>query len=100
MIKHIVFWKVNESLKGNEREETYRKIKEGFESLRGAIPGLLHVEIGFDFLKSGDSCDIALYSEFESRAALEGYQTHPRHEALVQIIRPIRTERRVVDYEV
>ncbi len=100
MVKHIVFWRVKESLVGKEREETFRRIKDGFEALQGVIPGLLEIEIGFDFLKSPDSCEFVLYSEFESRAALEGYQKHPRHEAMVPLVREIRTERRVVDYDV
>jgi quinol monooxygenase YgiN len=100
MVKHIVFWRVKDGLVGKEREETFRRIKEGFEALQGVIPGLLKIEIGFDFLKSPDSCDFVLYSEFESRAALEGYQKHPRHEAMVPMVREIRIERRVVDYDV
>ena len=100
MVKHIVFWKVKEDLQGRAREDRLRAIKDGFEALQGVIPGLLRIEIGFDFLKSADSVDIILYSEFESRAALDGYQNHPGHLAMVPLVRDIRTERRAGDYEV
>jgi hypothetical protein len=100
VIKHIVFWKLNESLTGSEREETLRKIKAGFDAMRGQIPGLLRLEVGIDFLHSPESADFALYSEFESRAALDGYQAHPLHQALAPVIRDVRVERRVIDYEV
>jgi stress responsive alpha/beta barrel protein len=69
-------------------------------SCSGVIPGLLHIEIGFDVSKSADSADIVLYSEFESLAALDGYQNHPGHLAMVPMVREVRVERRVGDYEV
>ena len=100
MVKHIVFWRLAEGLAGKEREETLRRIKEGFEAMRGVIPGLRHLEVGIDFLRSPESSDFVLYSEFESRAALEGYQAHPLHHAIVHVIRAVRIERRVVDYDV
>lgn len=100
MVKHIVFWKLKESVTGAARQEALRRIKEGFEALQGQIPGLQKIEIGFDFSQGPDSADIVLYSEFASRAALEGYQAHPLHSALVTIVREVRTERRVGDYDV
>ena len=100
MVKHIVFWKLKAELAGAQREQVLKRIKEGFEALQGVIPGLTHIEIGVDFSESGDSGDIVLYSEFESRAALDGYQNHPGHLAMVPIVREWRVERRVVDYEI
>ena len=99
MIKHIVFWKLKEDITGGERDALLRKIKDGFEALQGKIPGLQKIEIGIDFSRGADSGDFALYSEFDSRAALDAYATHPLHDAMVQIVRPVRIERRVVDYE-
>src|SRR5687767_6508161 len=100
MIKHIVFWKLKDELQGAQREQVLRRIKEGFEALEGVIPGMTHIEIGVDFSSSSDSGDIVLYSEFESRAALDGYQNHPGHLAMVPVVREWRIERRVVDYEI
>ena len=100
MVKHIVFWKLREDLQGAARDERLRQIKDGFDQLQGVIPGLLHIEIGFDFLKSADSVDLILYSEFESRAALDGYQNHPGHLAMIPLVRDVRVERRAGDYEV
>jgi hypothetical protein len=99
MVKHIVFWRLRDDLTGAARDGKLREIKEGFEQLQGVIPGLLHIEIGFDFLKSPESVDLILYAEFESRAALDGYQTHPGHLAMVPLVRDVRVERRVGDYE-
>ena len=60
MVKHIVFWNLKEDLQGRAREERLRQIKEGFEALQGVIPGLLRIEIGFDFLQSPESMDLIL----------------------------------------
>ena len=100
MVKHIVFWKLKDDLQGSAREERLRAIKEGFEALQGIVPGLLHIEIGFDFLQSPESVDLILYSEFESRAALEGYTNHPGHLGMLPLVREVRIERRAGDYEV
>jgi hypothetical protein len=99
MVKHIVFWKLKESAHGNGPEVNGRLIKEKLEALRGVIPGLLRIEVGVDFSRSEQSADLALYSEFATRADLDAYQEHPAHKALLPFIGEARSERRVVDYE-
>jgi len=99
MVRHIVLWRLKASAHGHTKTENARIIKQKLESLRGIIPGLLSVEVGIDFGKTEQSCDIALYSELESREALRLYQEHPAHQAAVQFIREAREERYVVDYE-
>jgi hypothetical protein len=100
MVKHIVFWRLRADLSSEERELALQRIKRGFEALPGRIPGLLSIEIGADFGRGPDASDIVLYSEFESREAVAGYDTHAEHLKLVPMVRDVRTEKRVVDYEV
>ena len=100
MVKHIVFWKLKSELTGAARDEALGRIKQGFEALPGKIPGLLKIEIGFGYAQGADAADLVLYSEFSSREALAGYETHAEHLALVPMVRDIRIERRVGDYEV
>jgi quinol monooxygenase YgiN len=100
MIKHIVFWRLKNRDDASTREQDAHAIKAKIEGLRGRIPGLLHIEAGIDFSQSDTSSDIVLYSEFESRAALDGYQDHPAHQEIVAFIGARRSERRLVDYEV
>jgi quinol monooxygenase YgiN len=99
MVKHIVFWRLKPTAHGNSKETNARLIKEKLEALRGRVPGLLRIEVGLDFSRSEQSGDLALYSEFESRAALDSYQEHPEHKAVTPFILEARAERRVVDYE-
>jgi hypothetical protein len=99
MVKHIVFWRLRSELSAADRDAAMRRIKTGFEALPGKIPGLLKSEIGFDFNRGTDASDIVLYSEFASREAVAGYELHPEHMALVPMVREVRTEKRVVDYD-
>lgn len=98
MITHIVMWRVK-AVDGGTKEATARAIKARIDSVQGRIPGLLRIEGGVDFNHGEPACDVVLYSEFESRAALDGYQAHPIHKELAAFIAARQTERRVVDYE-
>lgn len=99
MVKHIVFWRLKKDLTPADRQAALHRIKAAFEALPGKIPGLQKIEIGFDYGQGADASDIVLYSEFDSRASLAGYDAHPEHLALVPIVREVRTEKRVVDYD-
>ena len=99
MIVHIVFWRLHEQANGRSKLENAREMKTRFEALRPLMPGLLRLEVGIDFAGSEQSSDVALYTEFESRAALDAYQVHPAHKEVAAFIADLRSERRVVDYE-
>jgi len=100
MIKHIVLWRLKEEAHGNDRQTNAALIKEKLAALRGRIPGMTVLEVGFDFSRTDSSCDVVLYSEFIDRQALEAYQVNPEHEALKPFIGTATTERRIADYEV
>jgi len=100
MIKHIVCWKLIDRTTPLVENRDAIAIREALHGLRGRIPGLLHLEVGFDFSADQSSGDIVLYSEFENREDLAGYQHHPLHVAAGTIIRPRTCERRMIDYEV
>lgn len=68
--------------------------------LGGCSAGMRCMEVGVDFSRTPESADIVLYSEFDSREALDAYQEHPEHVAMKPFIKDVRSERRVVDYEV
>lgn len=97
VVKHIVMW----NLRGDsdsEKGSAVEKLKTAFESLRGRIPGLLHLEIGVDSSKVDYACDVVLYTEFSSRGALEDYATHPEHQRVKRELGDMRIARYQVDY--
>ncbi len=93
MVKHIVMWKLRDKADAG-------KIQKRLEALAGRIPGLLTIEAGIDFAQSEQSADVALYSEFESREALEAYQNHAEHLAVLPLVKAAAISRTVIDYEV
>ena len=99
MIVHIVFWRLHERAAGRSKAENALEIKRRFEALRPLMAGLLRLDFGIDFAGTDQSSDVALYTEFESRGALDAYQNHPAHAEIVAFIKDLRSERRVVDYE-
>jgi hypothetical protein len=100
MVKHIVMWRLHDEVDGVLKRESAVMIKKALEELQGKIPGLLHIEAGVDFSDSTQSADIVLCSELESREALEDYQLHPLHQAVVPLVKKYACERTVVDFEV
>jgi len=99
VVKHIVVWRLKPEAHGRTAAQNAQSIKEKLEALRGRIPGMVRLEVGLDFSREESSGDLVLYSEFESRAALNAYQVHPEHEAVKGFILEARSERRLVDYE-
>lgn len=98
MVKHIVMWKLRgESV--DEKAAAANLVKSLFESLNGKIPGLLKLEIGIDFSGVDYACDVVLYSEFDSREALQRYSTHHEHLRVRDQLRGIRIVRHQVDYD-
>lgn len=99
MVRHIVMWKVRGEDAG-ERARNIALLVESFHSLRGRIPGLLHLEIGVDTSRVDYACDVVLFSEFESQQALDAYATHPEHLRVKRDLGDLRTARHQVDYVV
>jgi hypothetical protein len=97
MIKHIVMWKVAGETR-EEKLESVQKLKSAFDGITNVIPGLTRVEIGVDISRIDYACDVVLYSEFESQAALENYTTHPVHLKLKSELAGLRVARFQVDY--
>ena len=101
MFVHIVFWKLLDvGANGKSKDENARELKRQFEAMLGRVPGLRRLDFNLDVLHTDDSADVALYTEFESRAAYEGYVVHPLHKDVVAFFAGLRSERRVVDYEI
>ena len=98
MLKHIVMWNV----RGDDaptRARHIAQVKAAFESLRGRVPGLLQLEVGVDESRIDYACDVVLYTEFDSRAALAAYAEHPEHLRVKRALGDLRIARHQVDYD-
>lgn len=100
MFVHIVLFRLHErTADGKTKHENALELKRRFEAMSGLVPGLLRCDVGIDVLHGTESVDIALYTEFESRAAYEAYAIHQAHQEVVGFLKNVRTERRAIDYE-
>lgn len=96
MVKHIVMWNFLDEAEGRTKEENLKLVKEQLEGLAGIIREIRHIEVGISF--NPDGYDAILYSEFDSREALEIYQNHPAHKEVAGYIAKIKTARVAGDY--
>lgn len=100
MIKHIVMWTLKDEAEGATAAENGMKMKQMLEALNGKISGLKHLEVGLDIFQASPAWQVVLYSELDSREALQGYQQHPDHQRCVEFVKKVVTDRGVVDYEI
>lgn len=100
MVRHIILWKLNESLCADEKEMVKQGIKEGLEGLLGKIPGLTAIHVQKDNLLASATADIMLDSKFESEEALKEYSKHPEHLKVANDkVRPYTIQRSCLDFE-
>lgn len=93
-----MLWRLKETSGDQTKEKNASKLKTILEDLKGKIPEIKSLEVGIDFNRSEAASDVALYSEFENKEALERYQKHSEHMKVVAFVKEISAERRVVDY--
>ena len=94
MIRHVIMWKFKE-----EEREAMQQFLAGLQALNGVIPEIKRMEIGVN-CKEGNNFDACLIADFEDLAALERYKSDPRHVAVSQLCKSIRTARGAVDFEI
>lgn len=94
MIRHVIMWKFKEG-----EEENMKKFLSGLQALDGVIPEILRMETGVN-CKAGNNYDACLIADFADFDALERYKKDPRHVAVSQLCKSIRTDRGAVDFEI
>ena len=97
-VKHIVMWTLS-GRTAPERARQASQLRDSFHSLRRRIPGLLRLEVGIDHSRVDHACDVVLYTEFASQAALDGYATHAEHLRVKEEVAGLRAGRWQVDYD-
>lgn len=100
MIKHIALWRLNPPAEGQTLESGFETIRQAMAAQRGRIPGLLESEAGLNFKVSGKALDVAIYTVFADRAALEAYHGHPVHLQTRAAVDALVASSCFVDYEV
>ena len=100
MIKHIVFFRLQDEAEGHTKEENAFIIKEGLLSLREKIDVLVSEEVGINIPNAKKTdYDLCLICEFRTWEDLDTYQNHPEHLKVAGYITKVRAARAAVDYE-
>ena len=100
MVNHVIIWTLNDKFTEDEKVKIKKDIKEGLESLKGVIPGLLEINVLTEGLESSNA-DLMLGSKFESIEALKNYSVHPEHVKVANDkVRPFTAIRSCFDYEI
>lgn len=97
MVKHIILWKLKESLTEEEKSAARAEAKRRLEALNGQIDGLISLKVVTERLSSSNA-DMMLDSEFESEEALAGYQVNPKHVEAATYVRSVVEARLCLDF--
>lgn len=98
MVKHVILWTIKDEFSAEEKIEIKKGIKEGLESLKGKIPGLIEIKVITEGLASSNA-EVMLDSTFESEDALKGYSKHIEHVTVAdEKVRPYTATRTCIDY--
>lgn len=93
MIRHVVMWSLH-------RAEDAPRFKALLDSCRAIVPGIHEFEVAVRAEGLDANVDVVLVSTFANQQALDAYQQHPVHQAVLAQLGPMRQTRHVLDYRV
>jgi hypothetical protein len=94
-ILHLVSFKYKADVDGTQRDDHRARLA----ALKD-IDGVTSLKVGADVVKSPRSYDTGLAITFTDRAALDAYQTHPRHVPVAQFGVSLTEHIVAVDFEI
>ncbi|OHE11151.1 MAG: stress responsive protein [Sulfurimonas sp. RIFOXYD12_FULL_36_11] len=94
MTVHIVMFK----FKDENRDANLNEVRKQLNALVGLVPTLKSMEVGINFTLAERAFDLSIYSTFDTKEDLDAYAIHPAHLKVVEFIKSVTTESKVVDY--
>jgi hypothetical protein len=98
MIRHLVLWNLAADA-DEDKQLIIAELEERFAPLAG-LDGVERLEIRADIGETSGNWDVVLVGDYRDTAALDAYQVHPSHVAVVDYVRSVVTARACIDYEV
>jgi len=95
MLKHLVFFKFKPEAGAAEIAD----LENSLRGLPALIPEIREFIVGRDVVRSERSFDLALVSAFDDLAAMNRYQVHPDHQAVVAKVKALCSGVAAVDFE-
>jgi hypothetical protein len=96
-LRHVVAWKIAATDPAT-RDEHARGVADRLSALVGVVPSIGALSVGPNVIAG--NWDVALVADFADEAALDAYQTHPDHQAVVAYVRSVVSDRVAVDFEI
>ncbi|MBO5016810.1 MAG: Dabb family protein [Bacteroidaceae bacterium] len=98
MVKHIVLFKLKDTLSKEEKCEVMNRFKAAIEALPEKIEVIRKVFVGLN-MNEAEQWDICLESEFDTLDDVKLYAAHPDHVAAACILKDAKADRACADYE-
>ena len=97
MVRHIILWKLKETMTEEEKAAARAEAKRRLEALNGQIDGLCSLRVITDRLPTS-TADMMLDSSFTDAEALAGYQKNPKHLEAAGFVRSVVESRLCLDF--
>ena len=97
MVKHIVLFKLKESLSVAEKQDIMNRFKAAIEALPQTICFIRHIFVGLN-MNPAEQWDICLDSTFDSLEDVKAYSVHPAHQAAAALLKDVKEARACTDY--
>lgn len=98
MVKHIVLFRLKESLTSAEKTDVMNRFKAAIEALPEKIDFIRDIRVGLN-INPDEQWDICLDSTFDSLDDVKAYAVHPDHVAAAGILKDAKDGRACTDYE-
>lgn len=100
MIRHVVMFKFKDEAEGRTKAENLSLTKAMLEKLPTVLSQIRFQQVALNSVDADQSnYDLCLICDFDSFDDLHSYIIHPDHQAVGAFMRPLRTDRACVDYE-
>lgn len=97
MVKHIIFWKFNNTVNEKQKEEFIEQIRQSSNVMVNQIEGLISASVKKNLANS--EFDFVYDATFTNLEAISSYQVHPLHVKHKQTFAPYLTKPVTADYE-
>lgn len=98
-IRHVVTWTLSASDTATKRDHA-TGIATRLQQFATDHPDVVqNLQLGTNIAYPESNADLVLIADFADLAALEAYQVHPDHQAIVEYVKPRVSGRAAVDFE-
>lgn len=99
MIKHIVFFKLSDSVSSESKATQLKKLDQIFSSLKDKCPYIVEYNTGINFSEAQHAWDFTIDSVFKNKEDLRKYQDSDEHQEAIKRASEIEKTKAVIDYE-